>query len=92
MDLMVERINKNLEAKQIPFASMTTRPNTSWSEPAPTAVTAHVPARALQEYIEDPLSEALIQGYCRDPASWIFTSAIWAFTTATSLPRPKPLP
>ena len=42
--------------------------------------------RALQKYVEDPLSEALIQGCCRGRPSSKFTWVTRAFITA---PSPK---
>jgi ATP-dependent Clp protease ATP-binding subunit ClpA len=63
IDLLVEQINVNLVAKQIKIRLNPTPPSTFSRRPAATAATARVRCAArLQKYIEDPLSEALIQG------------------------------
>ena len=69
IDLLVEQINKNLEAKQIkirltPDAAKYILEKTC----ADRSYGARPLRRALQKYIEDPLSEALIQGTLPRPA------------------------
>jgi ATP-dependent Clp protease ATP-binding subunit ClpC len=69
MDLMVDQINRNLVSKQIKI-----RLNTDASKYilektcADRSYGARPLRRALQKYIEDPLSEALIQGTLPRPA------------------------
>jgi ATP-dependent Clp protease ATP-binding subunit ClpC len=69
IDLMVEQINKNLEPKQIRIrlgedAAKYILEKTC----ADRSYGARPLRRALQKYIEDPLSEALIQGSLPKPA------------------------
>src|SRR6202041_3328060 len=69
MDLLVEGINKNLEAKQIKIklnddAAKYILEKTCVDR----SYGARPLRRALQKYIEDPLSEALIQGTLPRPA------------------------
>ena len=69
MDLLVESINKNLETKQIKIRLHDDAAKYILEKTCRTRVTARVRcARALQKYIEDPLSEALIQGILPRPA------------------------
>jgi ATP-dependent Clp protease ATP-binding subunit ClpC len=69
MDLLVEQINNNLVAKQVkirlaPEASKYILEKTC----ADRSYGARPLRRALQKYIEDPLSEALIQGSLPRPS------------------------
>jgi ATP-dependent Clp protease ATP-binding subunit ClpC len=69
IDLMVEQVNSNLVAKQIkirltPDASKYILEKTCGDR----SYGARPLRRALQKYIEDPLSEALIQGTLPRPA------------------------
>ena len=70
MDLLVEQINKNLVAKQI-----TIRLNRDAAKYilektcGDRSYGARPLRRALQKYVEDPLSEALIQGSLTRPAT-----------------------
>jgi ATP-dependent Clp protease ATP-binding subunit ClpC len=71
IDLMVGLINQNLEAKQIkirlaPEASRYILDKTCGDR----SYGARPLRRALQKYIEDPLSEALIQGSLQRPAEY----------------------
>jgi ATP-dependent Clp protease ATP-binding subunit ClpC len=71
IDLMVEQINGNLAAKQIKIRLM---PDASKYIMEKTCTDRSYGARplrrALQKYIEDPLSEALIQGSLQRPAEY----------------------
>ncbi len=71
IDLMVEQINVNLVAKQITIKLM---PDASKYIMEKTCMDRSYGARplrrALQKYIEDPLSEALIQGTLVRPADY----------------------
>jgi len=71
IDLMVEQININLVAKQIKIRLM---PDASKYIMEKTCMDRSYGARplrrALQKYIEDPLSEALIQGTLVRPADY----------------------
>jgi ATP-dependent Clp protease ATP-binding subunit ClpC len=69
MDLLVENINKNLETKQIKIrlhhdAAKYILEKTCGDR----SYGARPLRRALQKYIEDPLSEAMIQGVLPKPA------------------------
>ena len=82
MDLLVEQINRNLVAKQIKIRLTTDAAKYILEKTCgDRSYGARPLRRALQKYIEDPLSEALIQGHCRGRRSWIFISAIPASTT-----------
>ena len=83
MDLLVEQINVNLVAKQIKIQLTRTPPSTSSKRPADRSYGARPLRRALQKYIEDPLSEALIQGSLPRPPSSKSTSAIPASTVVS---------
>ena len=70
MHLLVEQINKNLEAKQIKIrlnddAAKYILEKTCGDR----SYGARPLRRALQKYVEDPLSEALIQGGLQRPAT-----------------------
>ena len=89
MDLLVEEINKNLEAKQIKIRLNTDAAKYILEKTcADRSYGARPLRRALQKYIEDPLSEALIQG---NPAAsrrnWKFIWATRASTIARSTCR-----
>ena len=70
IDLLVEQVNLNLVAKQIKIRLTTDAAQVHPGEDLrATAATARVRCAArLQKYIEDPLSEALIQGSLPRPA------------------------
>ncbi len=69
MELLVEGINKNLEAKQIRINLSTDAAKYILEKTcADRSYGARPLRRALQKYIEDPLSEALIQGILPRPA------------------------
>lgn len=63
MDLLVEQINKNLETKQIKIRLNTDAAKYILEKTCgDRSYGARPLRRALQKYIEDPLSEAMIQG------------------------------
>jgi ATP-dependent Clp protease ATP-binding subunit ClpC len=69
MDLLVELINKNLEAKQIRIRLHTDAAKYILEKTCTDRSYGARPLRrALQKYIEDPLSEALIQGQLPRPS------------------------
>jgi ATP-dependent Clp protease ATP-binding subunit ClpC len=69
IDLMVEQINKNLEPKQIKIRLGNDAAKYILEKTcADRSYGARPLRRALQKYIEDPLSEALIQGNLPKPA------------------------
>src|ERR1700735_5134525 len=69
MDLLVEHINKNLETKQIKIRLNNDAAKYILEKTcADRSYGARPLRRALQKYIEDPLSEALIQGSLPRPA------------------------
>ncbi len=70
--LLTEQINKNLVAKQIKIQIRTRMPPRYILEKTCTdrSYGARPLRRALQKYIEDPLSEALIQGSLARPAEF----------------------
>ena len=69
MDLLVEGINKNLETKQIKIKLNDDAAKYILEKTcADRSYGARPLRRALQKYIEDPLSEALIQGILPKPA------------------------
>jgi ATP-dependent Clp protease ATP-binding subunit ClpC len=105
MDLMVEHINKNLEAKQIRIrlnddAAKYILERTC----ADRSYGARPLRRALQKYIEDPLSEALIQGILPRPSELAIylgdlgiyyrnlTPAPEAVPVGAGEPEPEPAP
>ena len=69
MVLLVEGINKNLESKQLKIRLSTDAAKYILEKTcADRSYGARPLRRALQKYIEDPLSEALIQGILPRPA------------------------
>ena len=69
MVLLVEGINKNLESKQLKIRLNTDAAKYILEKTcADRSYGARPLRRALQKYIEDPLSEALIQGILPRPA------------------------
>jgi ATP-dependent Clp protease ATP-binding subunit ClpC len=69
MDLLVEQINKNLETKQIKIRLNTDAAKYILEKTCgDRSYGARPLRRALQKYIEDPLSEALIQGHLPKPS------------------------
>src|SRR5258707_14022589 len=70
MDLLVDQVNLNLVAKQIKI-HLTTEASKYILEKtcADRNYGARPLRRALQKYVEDPLSEALIQGGIQRPAT-----------------------
>jgi ATP-dependent Clp protease ATP-binding subunit ClpC len=69
MDLLTEQINKNLVAKQIKIHLLTDAAKYILEKTCTDRSYGARPLRrALQKYIEDPLSEALIQGTLPRPA------------------------
>jgi ATP-dependent Clp protease ATP-binding subunit ClpC len=94
MDLLVENINKNLEPKQIKIrlkhdASKYILEKTCGDR----SYGARPLRRALQKYIEDPLSEALIQGLLPRPAELdIYLGDMGIFYRLANQPEPVPVP
>ena len=72
IELLVDQINMNLVAKQIKIRLTPRRvASTSWRRRCTDRSYGARPLRrALQKYIEDPLSEALIQGSLPRPAEF----------------------
>jgi ATP-dependent Clp protease ATP-binding subunit ClpC len=66
--LLVEQINQNLVAKQIRIRLTDEAARYVLEKNADRAYGARPLRRALQKYIEDPLSEAIIQGTLERPA------------------------
>src|SRR3984885_1096157 len=93
MDLLVEQINKNLETKQIRIhlqhdAARYILEKTCGDR----SYGARPLRRALQKYIEDPLSEALIQGLLPRPAELdIYLGEMGIYYRLANQPEPVPV-
>ena len=91
IDLLVESINKNLEAKQIKIKLNNDAAKYILEKTcSDRSYGARPLRRALQKYIEDPLSEALIQGNLPKPADleiFLGEAGIY-YRTNTGEPQP----
>ena len=94
MDLLVEQINKNLEAKQIKIRLQHDAAKYILEKTcADRSYGARPLRRALQKYIEDPLSEALIQGLLPKPAELdIYLGDTGIYYRQVNVPQPPEVP
>jgi ATP-dependent Clp protease ATP-binding subunit ClpC len=94
MDLLVEQINKNLETKQIRIrlnvdAAKYILEKTCGDR----SYGARPLRRALQKYIEDPLSEAMIQGLLPKPSELdIYLGDTGIYYRLANQPQPEAVP
>ena len=94
MDLLVEQINKNLETKQIKIRLNTDAAKYILEKTCgDRSYGARPLRRALQKYIEDPLSEALIQGHLPKPAELdIYLGDMGIYYRLANQPQPEAVP